>query len=119
MHSNQTKSCCSVLSVKVIGYLGKCFWYCVAQNKGNTTSLQANIRNIVPHAFGKYENCNESWCQYKKDPVNYKHNELPFGKDLHGDALEKVLNENFFMITQLILLSRNLHLEAIHNGMKL
>ena len=96
LKSNQKFPGCSVLSVKVIGYLGNCFGYCVAQNKGNAESLQANTRNIVPHAFGKHGNCNESWCRYKKDPVNYKHNELPFGKDLHGDALEKALTEIFY-----------------------
>ena len=31
-----------------------------------------------------------------EDPVDYKHNELPFGKDLHGDALEKALTEMFY-----------------------
>ena len=29
--------------------------------------------------------------QYRKDPASYKHRELPFGKDLHGDELEKAL----------------------------
>ena len=41
--------------------------------------------------FGKHEKCDQSWCQFKKDPANYRHTELPFGKDLQGDALETAL----------------------------
>ena len=86
---------CSSLSVKVISYLGKCFGYCVAQNKDKPDLLQAAIKNIVPHSFGKHDNCNESWCKFNKDPTNYRHSELPFGKDLYGDALEKSLTAIF------------------------
>ena len=86
---------CSTLSTKVINYLGKCFGYCVAQNKDNADSLQAAIKNIVPHAFGKHEKCDELWCQFRKDPLSYRHSELPFGKDLYGDALEAALNAIF------------------------
>ncbi|XP_078380315.1 uncharacterized protein LOC144663289 [Oculina patagonica] len=86
---------CSTLSAKVINYLGKCFGYCVAQNKDNEASLQSAIRNIVPHSFGKHDKCNESWCHFKKDPTSYRHSELPFGKDLYGDALEAALNAIF------------------------
>ena len=86
---------CSTLSAKVISYLGNCFGYCIAQNKGNEQLLQAGIRNIVPHAFGKHQKCNESWCRYQRGPDSYKHNDLPFGKDLHGDELEKALTQVF------------------------
>ena len=86
---------CSLLSVKVISYLGKCFSYCVAQNKDKPASLKAAIKNIVPHAFGKHENCDQLWCQFKKDPTAYRHSELPFGKDLHGDSLEEALTAVF------------------------
>ena len=86
---------CSLLSVKVISYLGKCFSYCVAQNKDKPASLKAAIKNIVPHAFGKHDNCDQLWCQFKKDPTTYRHSELPFGKDLHGDSLEEALTAVF------------------------
>ena len=86
---------CSQLSVKVIGYLGKCFSYCVAQNKNNPQSLKTAIQNIVPHAFGKHQNCSDTWCQYKQNPGSYKHNDLPFGNDLHGDELERALMKVF------------------------
>ena len=78
---------CSTLSTKVINYLGKCFGYCVAQNKDNADSLQAAIRNIVPHAFGKHEKRDELWCQFKNDPQSYRHSD--------GDALEAALNAIF------------------------
>ena len=86
---------CSTLSAKVISYLGNCFGYCIAQNKGNEQLLQTGIRNIVPHAFGKHQKCNESWCRYQRGPDSYKHNDLPFGKDLRGDELEKALTQVF------------------------
>ncbi|XP_068756051.1 uncharacterized protein [Montipora capricornis] len=86
---------CSQLSVKVIGYLGKCFGYCIAQNKKKPQSLKIAIQNIVPHAFGKHQNCNDVWCRYKQNSENYRHSELPFGKDLHGDELEKALTSVF------------------------
>ena len=56
LRSSQKFPGCSTLSVKVIGYLGKCFGYCVAQNKNNPQSLKTAIQNIVPHAFGKHQN---------------------------------------------------------------
>ena len=33
------------------------------------------------------------WCQ--KDPTNYKHSDLPYGKDLYGDDLRKALERIF------------------------
>ena len=95
LRSSQKFPGCSTLSVKVIGYLGKCFGYCIAQNKNNHQSLKTAIQNIVPHAFGKHQNCNDMWCHYKQNPGNYKHNELPFGNDLHGDELERALTTIF------------------------
>ena len=78
---------CSTLSTKVINYLGKFFGYCVAQNKDNADSLQAAIRNIVPHAFGKHEKRDELWCKFKNDPQSYRYSD--------GDALEAALNALF------------------------
>ena len=95
LKSNKKFPGCSQLSVKVIGYLGKCFGYCVAQHKNNPQALQIAIQNIVPHAFGKHQNCDDVWCHYREDPASYKHNDLPFGKDLHGDELEKALTTVF------------------------
>jgi len=86
---------CSQLSVNVIGYLGKCFGYCVAQHKKSPQSLQIAIQNIVPHTFGEHQNCDDVWCHYRQDPASCKHNGLPFGKYLHGDELQKALTTVF------------------------
>lgn len=85
----------SVLSQRVISYLVKCFSYCVSQNKGNPLALQNALKNIVPHAFGNHASCDESWCRGKKDPLNYKHSDLPYGKDLFGDELRKAVTTIF------------------------
>ena len=85
----------STLSQKVINYLVKCFTYCVSQNKGYPSALQKSLKSILPHSFGNHENCNESWCGAKKDPTNYKHSDLPYGKDLYGDDLKKALERIF------------------------
>ena len=82
---------CSTLSQKVINYLVKCFTYCIAQNKGNHTKMKTGMQNIVPHAFGDHRGCDESWCGSKKDPENYNHEDLPYGKDLHRDNLKSAL----------------------------
>ena len=79
----------SVLSQRVISYLVKCFSYCVSQNRGNPLALQKALKNIVPHAFGNHTSCDESWCRAKQEPLNYKHSDLPYGKDLFGDELQK------------------------------
>ena len=88
LKSSQKFPGCSQLSVKLIGNLGKCFRYCIAQKKNNPQSLKTAIQNIVPRAFGKHQNYSDMWCHYKQNPRNYKHNELPLGNDLHGDKLE-------------------------------
>ena len=85
----------SVLSQKVVSYLVKCFSYCITQNIGYPSALQQELNSIVPHAFGDHECCNESWCRAKQDPINYKHSDLPFGKDLFGDQLRKSIQAIF------------------------
>ena len=35
------------------------------------------------------------WCGYKQDPTQYKHANLPYGKDLHGDDLYTALEDLF------------------------
>ena len=85
----------SILSQKVINYLVKCFSYCVHQNRNCPQELSREIKSIVPHAFGNHEQCSSTWCRYKQDPVNYMHNELPHGKDLHGASLKQALQTLF------------------------
>lgn len=82
---------CSSLSTKVIDYLVKCFMVAVNQNKGDSKSMQISLKCIVPHAFGDHTKCNEFWCRWKQDPAHFKHSYLPYGKDLHGEELKKLL----------------------------
>ena len=69
------------LSPAVIGYMQRCFTYCIRQNKGKESSLLEGLKSIVPHAFGEHTLCKE-WCTYKQDPENYSHGDLPGGRDL-------------------------------------
>ena len=84
---------CSILSSKVISYFSKCFSYAISQNVGDPENLKASLKCIVPHAFGNHTMCNVSWCGYKQSPSNYKHSDLPHGRDLQGEPLLKALTE--------------------------
>ena len=55
-----------------------------SQNK-DVESLQKALKCIVPHAFGDHKNCKETWCGFKKEPLTYKHKDLPHHKDLQGE----------------------------------
>ena len=81
------------LSAKAIQYLQRCFTYAFKQNKDDPTGVKTSLRAIIPHAFGDHSNCNDSCCGYLKDPNNYKHNTLPYGKDLEGDDLKASLQQ--------------------------
>lgn len=54
-------------------------------------ACKKNLGAIVPHAFGKHEDCDASWCGYHKDPGNFTHKSLPHGKDLKDEKLQKDL----------------------------
>ena len=81
-----------ILSTKVINHFLKCFGYALSQNKDNVDGLEKNLKAIVPHAFGKHNKCDSSWCGFLKSPTTYKHKSLPRGKDLKGEKLEEDLN---------------------------
>jgi len=82
------------LSSKVINYLSRCFNYCISQNKNNPEGLKQGIKCIVPHAFGDHQNCNKTCCRASAC-LAYKYGDLPYGKDLHGEALKKALTDIF------------------------
>ena len=85
----------STLSAKVINYLVKCFSIVVAQNKSDPAAMKSSLRCIVPHCFGDHSGCCNSWCKYQQNPSEYKHKNLPYGKDLYGDSLKSALTEIF------------------------
>ena len=73
------------LSPAVIGYIQRCFTYCIRQNKGKESSLLEGLKSIVPHVFGDHTLCKE-WCTYQHDPENYRHGDLPGGRDLQVNS---------------------------------
>ena len=76
-----------ILSTKVINHFLKCFGYALSHD-----GLEKNLKAIVPHAFGKHNKFDRSWCGFLKSPTTYKHKSLPRGKDLKGEKLEEDLN---------------------------
>ena len=42
-----------------------------------------------------HNTCNILWCQIHKNPTEYTHDELPYGKDLHGSSLQHGLQDLF------------------------
>ena len=56
------------------------------------------MKAIVPHAFGDHQECQEhklNWCDHAKNPEEYRHKDLPNGKDLQGENLRTVLTDLF------------------------
>ena len=88
----------SPLSQKVFHYFRKCFSYCLSQNKGEPERLKITMKAIVPHAFVDHQQCQDhklNWCEYIKNPAQYRHKDLPNGKDLQGESLKTVLTNLF------------------------
>ena len=68
------------LSPMVISYFQKLYSYCIRQNQDSAEKLTSGLNNIVSHAFGIHENCDEQWCGYKRNPETFKFSSLPYGK---------------------------------------
>ena len=58
----------SRLNDNLIQYITYNFSTALNQNKGDPKGFQRTIKSIVPHAFGKHENCGE-WCEYSASTV--------------------------------------------------
>ena len=83
----------SPITDSVIAYLEKCFSYALYQTKGNVVGLKKALEAIIPNRFGDHARCPETWCGYHRDPLAYRHAELPNGKNLQGDGLRSCLND--------------------------
>ena len=57
------------------------FHLCCKQNKGKPADVRKALLNAVPHSHGEHDSCGE-WCGYLRNPERYKHETLPFGRDL-------------------------------------
>ena len=82
------------LTQKVISAVTKNFNYMLQQNFGKPEGIKAGTKAVVEHMFGNHAYCKE-WCGYVKDPNNYKHQNLPYGKDLSNEALHTSLSQLF------------------------
>jgi len=83
------------LSGMVINSILKNFSFMIAQNKGNPEGIENGLRAIVEHMYGEHNHCNISWCGFLKDRNNYKHNNIPHGKDLTSSPLRTALEKIF------------------------
>ena len=84
------------LTGDIIKALLRWFGYAIAQNKGDIDGYTKAVKQIVPHAFGEHDGCSDyKWCEYRKDPENFKHKTFPNGKDLSGEALRYALTAVF------------------------
>ena len=81
------------LSTKVVDYFAKCFSYALVQNRNDPEGLKQSLQAIVPHAFGKHQNCSVTWCGFLKNPLSYHHASLPHGNDLRGDKMQEELEK--------------------------
>ena len=82
------------LSDKVIKYIQKCFSYAITQNARKPDSLKLALAACVPHMYGEHATCG-AWCEYSKDPENYRHSSLPYGKDLSNTSTKAALTKLF------------------------
>ena len=82
------------LTQKVILAVTKNFNYMLQQNFEKPEGMKAGTKAVVEHMFGNHTYCQE-WCGYIKDPNNYKHHNLPYGKDLSNEVLHTSLSQLF------------------------
>ena len=82
------------LNPKIIGYFGRCFGYCLKQNKSDKLAIKNGLLSIVPHSFGDHLKCSE-WCRYKRDPDLFMFRSFPSGKPLTDPRLKEELSKIF------------------------
>ncbi|XP_053388617.1 uncharacterized protein LOC128551729 [Mercenaria mercenaria] len=86
---------CPSLTEKVKSSFIKNFTYAVNQNKQKgEAELRQALESIVPHMYGEHHLCS-LWCKNKVNNVNteYKHSNLPYGKDLTDLKLKNELTK--------------------------
>ena len=82
------------LTQKVIIAVSKNFNYMLQQNHGKPENITTGLKAVVEHMFGNHTYCQE-WCGFIKNSENYKHANLPYGKDLTYESLHKSLSKPF------------------------
>ena len=81
------------MTQKVMDSIKKNFAYALHQNQGNPEGLKKALIACKLHPFGDHSQCGE-WCRGVKDKA-YKHNNLPYGKDLKDADLKADLSSFF------------------------
>ena len=82
----------SVFHITLIEYLSSCFSCVLRQNKGDAQKVESGLLNIVSHAYGEHDNCQE-WCKNKILGNLYKHEHLPNGQPLTDPELRVSLTQ--------------------------
>ena len=93
------------LNPKTISYFGRCFGYCLKQNKGDKLAIKNGLLSIVPHSFGDHSKCYE-WCRYKRDPDLFMFRSFPSGKPLTEPRQNEELSKIFAEYTKSEILER-------------
>ena len=67
----------------------KNFNYMLQQNSHKPENITNGLKAVVEHMFGNHQYCQE-WCGFIKDQENYRHSNLPYGKDLTDELLQSL-----------------------------
>ena len=93
------------LNPKIICYFGRCFGYCLKQNKGDKLAIKNGLLSIVPHSSGDHSKCSEL-CRYKRDPGLFIFRSFPSGKPFTDPHLKEELSKIFAEYTKSEILGR-------------
>ena len=93
------------LNPKIIGYFGRCFGYCLKQNKGDKLAIKNGLLSIVPHSFEDHSKCSE-WCRYKRDPGLVHVQVISKWKTTYRSTPERELSKIFAEYTKSEILER-------------
>lgn len=80
----------------MIQHIQKCVKYAFAKNQGNKTSMEENLKAIIPHQFGYHSLCHPRFCGFKRKPdEKYTHRSLPYKASLKDENLRLQLEKVF------------------------
>ena len=74
----------------------------VSENNDEPSKLKASFQATVPHAFGDHKVCADlqtEWCQFRKDPENFRHKYSEKGEELLGNGLQSYIEGKFSNFT--------------------
>lgn len=67
----------------------------VDQNQGSEKGIDNGLHAMIDHMFGNHEYCDSSWCGGLRKGDDYRHANLPYGKDLTSSDLKIDLEKIF------------------------